>query len=308
MSNDDISAAASAKTTTPPRRRQRGDIRAPGLEGLSWAPEDCEASLAAVYGHVQSDALEAIRWYRRARVPKRRLAVATRFLAVFLLGAAGILPLVEVVVAQMGGGAPHVPAIWVSILVAVGAGALGFDRFYGASSGWIRYIQSEHRIRTTLENFELEWEGERALRGGRAPTPDEVQAMLARARAFATAVNAIVEDETSAWVEEFRRSITQINDALRARASEADARRAAAQPGAVNLTVTNGDQCDAGWDVTVDDGVVVHQAGQMATLRDLPPGLHVLEVIGRIGAAERRAQVSATVAAGAATDQKLTLS
>ena len=285
-------------------RWTRGDIRAPGIESLSWAPEECEASIDATFRHVQQDALEAIRWYAKARRPKRRLAVSARLLAVLLLGGAGILPLIDVAIPGV-----TIPGIWVTLLAAGAAGVLAFDRFHGGSTGWIRYIQSELKIRDALETFELDWEAERATWGGGPPTADQVQSMLRRAKRFAMAINRIVQEETAAWVDEFQRSISQIDEALRTRAAQAEQRRTGVDGGAVNLVVTNGDQCDAGWEVSVDEGVVrLHADGQSAAIRDLPPGIRLFDVAGMIAGKKRRAQFAANIPAGSTVDQRLTLS
>lgn len=286
------------------RRLRRGDIGTSTLDSLSWCQEDCETSLSDIYHHVQADALEALRWYRSARKPKRRIAVAARFLAVLLLGAAGVLPLLDVALAGL-----TIPPIWISILVAAGGGMLAFDRFHGASSGWIRYIKSEQQLKAAMELFELDWEAERAKWSGEPPTPEQVHAMLQRAREFALKVNKIVEDETAAWVEEFQRSIKGIDEALQAREEAAEAARSTAQPGAVNLVVTNGDQCEEGWQITVDDGVLrLHGTGQSAAVPDLPAGIRVFDVAGTIQGRPRRAQVAATVVPGGIVERQLTLS
>jgi hypothetical protein len=196
--------------TIPPS----SDLVTTPLEDTSWQASDRDRSLKNVFQHVRSDALDAISWYARRRRPKRWIATLTRLLAIFLIGAAAILPLVD---SALGGNA--IPAVWISIAVTLGAGAIAFDRFLGSSSGWIRYIKTEQQIRDALEFFELDWEVERASWQGNDPTLEQVSSMLSRAKAFATQINSIVQEETNAWVDEFQSSIRQVDDALKAKAT-----------------------------------------------------------------------------------------
>jgi hypothetical protein len=287
---------------SPPFSRKDGDLKTPPLEDLSWKPPDWEPSLNAVFAHVRDDALGAIHWYVKARVPKRRVAVTARLFAITLLGSAAILPLLDGILFT------DLPPVWISIIVALGAGAIAFDRWQGSSSGWIRYIKTELRIRDVLEAFELDWQIQRAAWQGNGPSAQQVEGMLLRAKGFAEQINAIVQEETNAWVEEFQSSIKQIDEALKARAEAATSRAEAARRGAINLSVTNGDQCDGGWKVSVDDRAERRYAGKSAALGDLQPGVRVVKVKGTITGNERSAEAAVTVPAGVTVDKDVTLS
>src|SRR6185369_1540504 len=43
------------------------------------------------------------------------------------------------------------------LLIGLGGAAIAFDRFFGFSSGWIRYITTEMAIQRTLHEFRIEW-------------------------------------------------------------------------------------------------------------------------------------------------------
>ncbi len=292
------------KQPVQPMSRRRGrdlGTRPLPLQSLSWKPEDCEQSLMLVFKHVRNHTLEAIAWYVRARTPKRRVAYGARFLAIVLVGVAGFLPLVE------GTLVPNLNPLWITIAIAAGGGALAFDRALGSSSGWIRCIKTEMQLRDALQSFELEWEADRATWQGKPPQLEQVRGMLRRARTFAAQMNAIVQEETNAWVEEFKSSIRQIDESLRARAAEARSRAETARTGAVNLTVTNGDQCDGGWKLMVDDGAERVLAGRTAAIGALAPGIRVFRVSGLIAGASKQAEVAATVPVGGAANAEVTL-
>jgi hypothetical protein len=51
-----------------------------------------------------------------------------------------------------------------------------------------------------------------------------------------------------------------------------------AELGAVNITVTNGDACDVGWDLVIDQGSPTNHRGKTAAVGDLVPGIHTLKL------------------------------
>jgi hypothetical protein len=110
--------------------------------------------------------------------------------------------------------------LWIALAIAVAGGAMALDRFLGGTSGWIRCMKTELQLRDELEAFELEWEFGRAALLGNVPTLDQTIAMLQRAKSFAAHVNAVVQTETNAWVEEFQSSVKQIDEALRTRTTD----------------------------------------------------------------------------------------
>ena len=211
----------------PKPTKPHGELSCFPLSELSWKPEDCESSLNAVFKHVRQDALNAIGWYVAARRPKRRLATGARLLAVTLLGAAALLPLMEGIIFT------RIDPIWISLTIAAAAAAIGLDRALGSSSGWIRCIQTELQLRDALEAFELEWETARASWRGECPSAEQTSAMLQSAKTFAARVNIVVQEETNAWVNEFRSSISQLDERIRNRA-EARERSNASKQAALN--------------------------------------------------------------------------
>jgi hypothetical protein len=110
---------SSALSPTPETvgRRFAADLETTPLEGAAWKAEDRDRSLRVVFEHVRNDALQAIHWYVKARRPKRFIATGARLLAIALLGTAALLPLLTPVLSK-----PPAP-IWVSIAIALGAGA-----------------------------------------------------------------------------------------------------------------------------------------------------------------------------------------
>ena len=72
-------------------------------------------------------------------------------------------------------------------------------------------------LRQLHQEFEMNWERERATWAGQQPTAAQVQQMLGRAMAFVTRVSEVVRQETEEWVLEFQSTLRQIDETARAR-------------------------------------------------------------------------------------------
>ena len=97
----------------------------------------------------------------------------------------------------------------------------------------------------------------------------------------------IVNDETKTWAAEFTEVLKQLDEQVKL-ASQAN------QRAALQLTVTNGDQCSDGWMITVDERAPEKRLGKEASIEVLP-GIHTVRINGQISGkpaqAERRVQV-----------------
>jgi hypothetical protein len=274
-----------------------GDLGAPPpIEGLRWDEASCEASLAAVYQHVAGGAETAIAWYLRAKRPKQHLAAGIRGGAICLAALAGIIPMLAEIPRFKG-----LDPVWASIVLGLAAALVMLDRFFGFSSGWVRYISTELHLRQILDEFRLDWETQKAGWKAAALSDEQVQKALAICHAFAAQVNGIVREETNLWVAEFQDSLKQLDETVKARL-------AAAVPGAVSLVVTNGDQCDSEWTVSIDDGAARVSRGKTVALPGLLPGIHTVRVEGAIRTKLVKAEKPVSVAAGGVTSVEVALS
>jgi hypothetical protein len=124
---------------------------------------------------------------------------------------------------------------------------------------------------------------------------------LGRVKTFALGVLTIIQDETMSWIQEFQATLKSLDEAAKVGAS-------AAEPGALNIVVENGDQCAKGWTLIVDNSSPVAKSGKTAALAGLIPGLHVVKAQGEIGAAMKRAEAPVRIEPGATATLPLTLS
>ena len=190
---------------------------------------------------------------------------------------------------------------WTAILLGIVGALLLLDRFFGFSSGWMRYISTELQLRQIAQEFQMDWEAEKAAWQGNAPSKDQILQMMARCKAFVPQVNNIVREETRIWIQEFESAIRQIDES-------AKAKTAITEPGALNLIVTNGDATTNGWTLSVDNGTPEMYQGKTAGKRNLIPGRHEIKIEGDIGGNVVKAEKVFTVPAGGICEETLTLS
>ena len=266
---------------------------------LSWAPEERTASLERLAAHVSAEGESAIRWYIAEKRPKRVWARLLRGLGLLLVLLAAVIPLLAELGPDIGG--RQLSPAWASMALVLAAGCVGFDRFFGFSSAWMRFITTELRIRQVLRGFELDWERRRVGWQDQLPDATATLAALQACRECIVAVDTLVLEETERWVQEFSAAIEEIDKAART-APAPEARRAA-----VNLTLTNGEAVSDTWELVLDGGAPDRHRGRTAARADLLPGAHRMIVRGMIDGIERSAEYAFTAAPGEVIDLELTL-
>jgi len=112
-------------------------------------------------------------------------------------------------------------AVLPSVLLGIATGAIALDRFFGYSSGWMRYITTALALEKSLSEFRLEWTRHIArLRGG-PPAEPQLDQLILTCERFSLAVRSQVEQETNAWVIEFQSNLSHLERELQCRADEA---------------------------------------------------------------------------------------
>jgi hypothetical protein len=275
------------------------DLSPTGPQKLSWEKGKIVDSLESLFERITGDAEAAINWYIHAKRPKKNAARTLRAGSILAGTIAGLIP----VLAQIftNNGQPRFQPAWASVALGIAAALVLLDRFFGFSSAWMRYVATELTIQQLNKEFHLDWDADKAVWLGVEPTPEQLRGTLTRFRSFVTQVNAIIKQETDAWIQEFQTTLKQIDDAAKAKST-------AAELGAINITLANGDACENGWILTIDEGSATAQRGKTAAVHDLVPGVHKLKANGTIAGTAKQAEAAVTVGAGAPASVQLTLS
>ncbi|WP_035864340.1 SLATT domain-containing protein [Kitasatospora cheerisanensis] len=185
--------------------RRRTDLSARQFPLGDWG-EPAER-LEELYRWSEERAVEAIEWYRRDRVWKRRWARLLRFTAgVFAVGGATapIVSLTDLL--------PHALE-WGYAGLALAAASLVADRAFGLTSGWMRDVSTSQALQRRLEAFQFDWASEcvREVLGPTEGTAGEAaERCLGVLRRFCEDVSDLVRAETSEWMLEFRAGMSQL--------------------------------------------------------------------------------------------------
>ncbi|MFR9800415.1 SLATT domain-containing protein [Streptomyces sp. MS06] len=164
--------------------------------------------LLELFRHAEGEVIAAVGWYLARRRRPALCSRALRALAV-LLGIAGTLtPLVH-------SAAPaSVQPEWGFVFLAGGAGCVLFDRIFGFSASWTRYIRSELALQKVLKKAQADW-AQAYLRTTESPSDKEQAALLGVIERLRSDAQRILEEESMAWsgyladgIEELTRSTT----------------------------------------------------------------------------------------------------
>ncbi|MET7380218.1 SLATT domain-containing protein [Streptomyces sp. NPDC005526] len=189
-------------------RQKDSDMQVSELTGLDRSRTRAEA-LAELFRHAESEVHSAIGWYLARRRGPSLWSRSLRALA-GLLGIAGTLtPLVHA--ASPAAIGPE----WGFVFLAGGAGCVLFDRVFGFSATWTRYIRTQLALQQVLKRAQTEWT-QGFLRITDAPSDKEQAALLGIVERLRMDAHRLMEEEAAAWVgylaegvEELTRSTTQ---------------------------------------------------------------------------------------------------
>ena len=258
------------------KTNDKDNIRLADLGSLSWkTPEETEQSLGQLYRYAEKHAGDAAAWYWWSKKPKAMRSRGLRLAAILLTTFGGLAPLINAVgwlqpplnlyVGQAG-----------YVLLGLAAACVGLDRFFGYSSGWMRYVSTAQDITKTVSEFRMDWAMMLAKIGNGPPATEQVQQMIQRIKEFVVAMDHHVEKETQTWIAEFKTSLADIEKNIKAQAE-------AERPGAIEITVTNGMDTDGGFTVMLDgmaQKTVV--GGTRYQIGYVPPGPHKITVTGAV--------------------------
>ncbi len=284
----------------PPSRDLRPRIavdQPPGNE------EDSDfAALQALATDLERRAVDAADWYLRNKAGPRRRSRLLRFLAILFGVLGGLAPLVgglQFAGTDSSAGSSLASASqWGYLLIALAAASLLFDRYFGFSSSWMRYMTAQMALQRSLEKFQLAWSLWRIKISGGKPTDEEQAAAIALLTAFQQEVGDLIDQEFQAWISQFKEQLAELQAAI---SKDKDERR----PGNLVIGIHAQQVINGPADVYLDNRLLRRTDSGSVLLTALNPGSHLVTVKANEGALEGSATV--TVQAGETSEAHINL-
>jgi hypothetical protein len=257
----------------------------PTWEGDSWD------SLKKVFAATERQGEAAIKWYRYNIKSKR---FGSRFIRLFAIVLASIGALIPLIAQRVGFDSQWGYFSFATVIV-----LLGIDRFYGFSTGWVRYLKTQLALERGLSDLRYDWTALVSRVEKQPPVADQIQAMLQKLKDFVDFVHLQVEQETETWVLEFQASLSDLMTSVKAQAD-------AAKPGSLQVTVKNADQFDSVIAI-LDQLTELPVQGGQCLFPSVAPGPHAVSARGKKAGKETMASDVVKVSPGATAVASLTV-
>jgi len=187
------------------------DTWSPGLPELDW--NEPIHALRTLQRYLVSQTQGDIEYYLRRKRTAKRWTYFFRGMAVLLGSAATLTPAIIGLLSNVEDIARWAPLS--TILAALAAAMLGIDRFFGFSSGWMRFVWTAIDLENRLDDFEMDWAAiEYELSRGPIDQ-DTILKHLQWMKAFRHAIDGRIKRETGQWIKEFRGRVEEENRTIR---------------------------------------------------------------------------------------------
>jgi hypothetical protein len=282
-----------AATAPPPADVTRSDANSnvPGVHiGTS---DDAPRGLQDIYDALVQKAETAMKWYETRQQAKKRAARYVRSAAILLGALTAVIPSI---IAML----PDRISLWnitdfpvvrlnpiATITGVAAATAILFDRFYGFSSSWGRFVTTYQEIQRNLDEFRIGWRKQiLKLNSNIPPTDEQVVAVYDFLGAFLNSVNDSIRNETQGWLTEFKVAVDDIDKTVETQKSGAIAAAAAAPAmakGAIAVVVNGVDSLEGSqWTLQLDNRREDTKIGQStASIPLLDPGIYRVRIGGK---------------------------
>jgi hypothetical protein len=221
------------------------DLRPAEVAEFSWADGKRLDSLKKLRDVVADKIDMTAGWYMRGKKGRRIFGRSARVAAMVLATLAAAQPTIAEIYRSQN-------QIWfrpgiATIFALTAAALLLLDRFFGASTGWVRYMTAGLALNDLRDEFENAWRLETATWAEQEPTVDQTKHSVSLLYGFILRVNEIVRTETEAWKAEFQSALQQVEEYAKA------APRKVEQSG-LKVVITNFDKVDGAWRISVNGG------------------------------------------------------
>jgi len=194
-----------------------------------WDLSKPSESIQLLYTWALERSLERIKWYEVKSRKKKKGSQTLRAVAIVLASLGTLCPLLNAT--DLFSRNSIVIAQWGYVALAAAAAVLGYDKFFGLSSGWIRYISTQMTLERMMAEFQYDWIILQAKQNT-LPATEVSLLFIQKLRDYTVQVESLVKQETDAWASEFQSSLAELQKIV---STEVEKRK----PGAIKVVVTN---------------------------------------------------------------------
>jgi len=162
-----------------------------------------------LYQRVEDKALEIIDWYLKRKTIQAMGSRILRILAIFFTIVGGVMPLLQGLLLE------NLSSQLGYIALALAAACVGADKFFGFSSGWMRYMLTQLSLQKALAEFQLGWMLLWADIDKQQPTPEQRKKILQYLIDFQAKLFTEINQETQTWMIEFQSNLIQLERSTR---------------------------------------------------------------------------------------------
>ncbi|MFE2838743.1 SLATT domain-containing protein [Streptomyces mirabilis] len=184
--------------------RRIPDLRALELKGLEPSRDANLSMVDNLYKIAESTTIETANWYLQRRISPSRKSKFLRAAAAISIIIGAVLPLIHSVAPSL------IQAEWGFVFLALGGGAVLFDRTFGFSASWTRYVRAGLALQRALANSQIDYVKIYVGINPDSPSSSDIASLIQVVTQLREATNAIVEDETVSWVGYLNESVEEL--------------------------------------------------------------------------------------------------
>lgn len=184
-------------------QRSKRDLRPSALRSSNLRDDStADSRLYAIFEAVEQQYIAAIEWYINDKRKKRRYSQVIRIFALLAAAFGVIAPIMATVT--------PLPSQWGYIALGVAASAIGFDRYLGLSSGWMRDMRVCQALDfqfLAMQHDWLRWSMRYVDASDKDTDSPDIAGIL---HEYSERCQLLVSLETNEWITEFEGRVLQL--------------------------------------------------------------------------------------------------
>jgi hypothetical protein len=165
--------------------------------------DDILIKLDKLYQCTEKKANNAIEWFLRKKERPARYSRSIRSWAIIFTTVGGVFPILQ--------GVQYLSQFnftqYGYIALALAAGLVGFDKYFGFSSSWMRYMLTQIALQQKLDKFHMDWLKIRINIKNNEISEKQIEELCNCIQKFRMNILTEIENEIQTWKSEFQNNL-----------------------------------------------------------------------------------------------------